>query len=102
MSCISSKLELFEAIRIVNTDAQTARRRLLAGRATQAPAEVAGVGAIVVAVVTTSGQFQQGIGKVELLGRWFTAGEVQRQILGLQIGIIPPLKLILCQQFVTT
>ena len=56
------------------------------GQAVQ-PAVVAGVGALGVAVIV-SGQAQQLVGQVELLGARFAAGQIQSQLLGLQLRVI--------------
>ena len=57
------------------------------GQAVQ-PAVVAGVGALLVAVVV-AGQAQQLVGQVELLGARFAAGEVQGQLHSLQLQHSP-------------
>ena len=69
------------------------------GQAMQA-AVVAGVGAVTVAEIFT-GKAQQRIGQVELRRRRLAAGEVQAQLLGLQVGVVAGLQLMLCLQFVT-
>ena len=56
------------------------------GQAVQ-PAVVAGVGALLVAVIV-SGQAQQLVGQVELLRARFAAGQVQGQLHGLQLRVI--------------
>ena len=50
-------------------------------------AVVAGVGALAVAVVVP-GQAQQRVGQIELLAAGLSAGEIERQLLGLQLGVI--------------
>ena len=63
-------------------------------------AVVAGVGAVAVAVLRAR-QGQQLVGQVELRRRRLAAGEVQAQLLGLQVGVVAALQLVLRLQFVT-
>ena len=51
------------------------------------PAVVAGVGALAVAVVGP-GQAQQSVGQIELLAAGLSAGEVEGELLGLQLGVV--------------
>ena len=67
-------------------------------RQTVEAAVVAGVGALTVAVVAAR-QGEQLVGQVQLLGRRFAAGEVQRQVLGPQVGVIPLMALVRDGQF---
>src|SRR5271167_1644870 len=51
------------------------------------PAVVAGVGALAVAVVGP-GQAQQSVGQIKLLAAGLSAGEVEGELLGLQLGVV--------------
>ena len=73
---------------------QLAEDRAQLGQAVQA-AVVAGVGALAVLEVL-AGEGQQRIGQVQLRRRRLAAGEVQAQLLGLQIGVVAGLQLVLC------
>ena len=70
------------------------------GQAVQA-AVVAGVGAVTVAEDPSTGQAQQRVGQIELRRRRLAAGQVEAQLLGLQVGVVAGLQLVLCLQFVT-
>ena len=72
------------------------------GQAVQA-AVVAGVGALAVAVgiLSRSRQRQQRIGQVELRRRRLAAGQVEFELLGLQVGVVGLLRLVLRLQFLT-
>jgi hypothetical protein len=50
------------------------------------PAVVAGVGALAVAVVRP-GHAQQSVGQIKLLAAGLSAGEVEGELLGLQLGV---------------
>ncbi len=68
------------------------------GQAMQS-AVVAGVGSVAVAEVRPR-QTQQVVGQVELLSGRLAAGQVQAQLLGLQVGVVAGLLFVLCLQFV--
>ncbi len=71
------------------------------GQTVQA-AVITGIGAFAIAVGVRfrAGQAQQRIGQIQLLGSRLTAGQIQAQLLGLQLCVVALLGFVLREQIV--